>query len=83
MATEALRVERRTQKGRTLEINLTQVVREIHLDAPDRLTLCLNSLPGQTIRPGEAVQAIFGLSKESTNRLKIVKMPEKTGQAPR
>jgi len=81
-AADSFRVKRRTQKGRTLDIDLTQVIRDIRLESASRLVLSLNHLPGQTIRPGEAVQAIFGLSEASAHRLKIVKMPAETESSP-
>ncbi len=67
-------LKRRTQKGRTLDIDLKQAVCSIRRGEPNRLTLCLAHQPGKTVRPGEAVQSIFGLSQEAANRLKIVKV---------
>lgn len=75
-------IKRRTQKGRTLDIDLTKVVREIRLESAAQLLLSLNHLPGQTVRPGEAVQAIFGLSTESALRLKVIKLPAETESSP-
>jgi radical SAM-linked protein len=68
-------VRHRAKKNREREIDLRQVIREIHLEAPNRLTLCLNNMPGQTIRPGKALQAIFGMPQEAATRLRIVKVP--------
>jgi len=75
-ASPAFWIKRRTQKGRTLDVDLTQAICEIRREKPNRLSLCLARQSGKTVRPGEAIQAIFGLSSEATNRLKIVKVPE-------
>ena len=81
-AADSFRVTRQTQKGRTLEIDLVEVVQDIRLESASRLVLSLNCLPGQTIRPGEAAQAIFGLTDASAQRLKIVKFPAETESSP-
>jgi radical SAM family uncharacterized protein/radical SAM-linked protein len=81
-AADSFRVTRRTQKDRTLEIDLVQVIRDIRLESANRLFLSLDQLPGQSIRPGEAVQAIFGLSAEAAQRLEIIKLPAETESSP-
>ncbi|MDZ7833320.1 MAG: TIGR03960 family B12-binding radical SAM protein [Desulfobacterales bacterium] len=81
-AADTFRIKRRTQKGRTLDIDLAKVVRDIRLENGAQLLLSLNHLPGQTVRPGEALQVVFGLSTESVLRLKVIKLPAEKESSP-
>lgn len=71
-------LERRNAKNKLLEIDLKEVVVDIFRAGSNQITLQLLHQPGKTLRPGEAVQAIFGLSTEGVNRLHIVKKQAKT-----
>ncbi len=75
-------IKRRNNKNQILEMDLKEIVVDISRSGSHQITLQLLHQPGKTIRPGEAVQAVFDLSKEMVNRLHIVKKPAETDHTP-
>lgn len=60
-------------KGKPRQIDLKSVVLKIGLLDPERLTLRLCSKPGKTVRPGEIVREIFGLSPTALKKAQILR----------
>jgi radical SAM-linked protein len=66
----------RIRKGKAKKTDLREIVLKIELTEPNQLEMILKSEPGKTVRPFEAVKAIFDLPEETLNQadmLKIVK----------
>lgn len=73
---DSFRVERwHPKKKRYLSIDLKAVVRQIQQKSDDCIVLRLQRPPGGTVRPGDVVGALFGLPRESVQKLHIVKKP--------
>jgi len=68
-------VQRRNSKNQLFDVDLKEIVNDIRRVETNHITLQLVHQPGKTIRPGQAVQAIFDLPAEAVSRLKIIKKP--------
>ncbi len=76
-ASPSFPVERRSRKGELIRIDLKSAVENLRRKDPNRLVLCLFRGSGPSIRPGEAVQAVFALSLKEMLALRVIKiMPE-------
>ncbi len=60
-------------KGKPKQIDLKSVVLNIRLLDSERLALRLCSKPGKTVRPGEIVREIFGLSPTALKQAQIMR----------
>ncbi|MBW2603036.1 MAG: TIGR03960 family B12-binding radical SAM protein [Deltaproteobacteria bacterium] len=67
-------VTRFNRKGKTKKINLKEMVINLVLLAPNQLRMILRSEPGQTVRPFEVLEKIFGLSKVEIKQAAVVKL---------
>jgi radical SAM-linked protein len=66
-------VTKQNRKGRSTQIDLRAVIREIRLEAPDELMMTVNGGPGQSVRPVEAITSIFGFPEEVLRQADILK----------
>ena len=66
-------ITRFNRKGKTKKINLKEMVVNLTLISPDRLRMTLRNEPGQTVRPFEVLEHIFGLSKVEVKQATVVK----------
>jgi radical SAM family uncharacterized protein/radical SAM-linked protein len=66
-------VTRFNRKGKIKEINLKEMVINLNLSKPNQLRMILRSEPGQTVRPFEVLEKVFGLSKEEIKQAVVVK----------
>ncbi|MFO7839399.1 MAG: TIGR03960 family B12-binding radical SAM protein [Desulfosalsimonadaceae bacterium] len=70
-------VVRRSRKGESTEIDLKGTLQNLSRRSPEQLFFCLSMGSGPSIRPGDAVQAVFALSSEEIQTLRIIKvMPD-------
>ncbi|MBU1161485.1 MAG: DUF2344 domain-containing protein, partial [Proteobacteria bacterium] len=67
-------VTRLNRKGKTKKINLKEMVINLTLLAPSQLKMTLRSEPGQTVRPFEVLEKVFGLSKVEIKQAAVVKL---------
>lgn len=67
-------VTRFNRKGKTKKINLKEVVINLTLLAPKQLKMTLSSEPGQTVRPFEVLDKVFGLSRAEVKQTAVVKL---------
>jgi radical SAM family uncharacterized protein/radical SAM-linked protein len=66
-------VTKQNRKGRSTQIDLRAVIREIRLEAPDELMMTVNGGSGQSVRPVEAITSIFGFPEEVLRQADILK----------
>jgi hypothetical protein len=66
-------VTRYNRKGKIKEINLKEMVINVSLSKPNRIRMILRSEPGQTVRPFEVLEKVFGLSTEEIKQAVVVK----------
>ena len=67
-------VARFNRKGKTKKINLKEMVINLTLLAPNQLRMTLRSEPGQTVRPFEVLEKVFGLSRLEIKQAAVVKL---------
>jgi radical SAM family uncharacterized protein/radical SAM-linked protein len=67
-------ITRFNRKRKTKKINLKEMVINMTLFAPDQMRMILRSEPGQTVRPFEVLEKVFGLSKQEIKQAAIVKL---------
>jgi hypothetical protein len=67
-------VTRFNRKGKTKKINLKEMVINLTLLAPKQLRMTLSSKPGQTVRPFEVLDKVFGLSRAEVKQTAVVKL---------
>ena len=67
-------IRRTNKKGKVRNINLKEVILNIEVPSPARLQLSLRIDPGLTVRPIEAVAAIFPLSRTTLAQARVVKL---------
>ena len=67
-------VTRFNRKGKTKKINLKEMVIDLTLLAPNQLRMILKSEPGQTVRPFEVLEKVFGLSEVEIKQGAVVKL---------
>ena len=67
-------VTRFNRKGKTKKLNLKKVVINMTLLAPKQLRMTLSSEPGQTVRPFEVLDKVFGLSRAEVKQTAVVKL---------
>jgi radical SAM family uncharacterized protein/radical SAM-linked protein len=61
------------RKGKIKKINLKEMVINLALLAPNQVRMILKSEPGQTVRPFEVLEKVFGLSKVEIKQAAVVK----------
>jgi radical SAM family uncharacterized protein/radical SAM-linked protein len=64
---------RSNRKGKSKTIDLKEMVFNLTLPAPNMLKMSLKTEPGNTIRPFEVLEKIFGLPEEEIRLAEIVK----------
>jgi radical SAM family uncharacterized protein/radical SAM-linked protein len=62
------------RKGKLKTVDLKEMVFNLTLPAPNRLKMTLKTGPGNTVRPFEVLEKIFGLPEEEIRRAEIVKL---------
>jgi radical SAM family uncharacterized protein/radical SAM-linked protein len=62
------------RKGKSKTIDLKEMVFKLTLPAPNTLKISLKTEPGNTVRPFEVLDKIFGLREEEIRLAEIVKM---------
>ena len=67
-------ITRFNRKGKTKTINLKNMVVDLTLLTPQQLRMILRSKPGQTVRPFEVLDKVFGLSEEEIKQAAVVKL---------
>jgi hypothetical protein len=58
---------------KTKKVNLKEMVINLTLPEPNQLRMILRSEPGQTVRPFEVLEKVFGLSKVEIKQTVVVK----------
>jgi hypothetical protein len=61
------------RKGKSKTIDLKAMVFSLSLSAPNTLEMILKTKSGNTIRPYEVLEKIFGLAEEEIRQARIVK----------
>jgi len=65
---------RTNRKGKTSRMDLKELVLNIELLAPDRLTMTLRTEPGKTIRPFEVMEKVFDLPSDKIRLNTVIKL---------
>ncbi|MDX9785674.1 MAG: TIGR03960 family B12-binding radical SAM protein [Desulfobacterales bacterium] len=66
-------VSRTNAKGKVKTIDLKQAIGQIHIQAPERLTLTLQKDGGGSARPADVLASVFELSDETIKRALVTK----------
>jgi hypothetical protein len=64
---------RRSAKGRLQRIDLKQAVREITPGGNDEMLMGIRQADGPSVRPGDVLKAVFGLTPEQAARARVCK----------
>ena len=67
-------VSRTNRKGKVRQIDLRLVVLGIERISPSELNICLRSLHGSVMRPGDVVNHLFGIPSEKLTHLRVTKI---------
>ena len=62
------------RKGKSKTIDLKEMVFDLTLTVPNTIKMTLKTEPGNTIRPFEVLEKIFGLPEEEIRQAKMVKL---------